>query len=133
MEVRMKLFQGINVVSISVSELNQARQFYRDVLDLGDPIYDLPDAGWVEFGSGGSSGNIAITTAESSWQPNPGTTIVLNVEDCHAACAELRRRGVRCEDPVVFPGYVVFCSFYDPFGNRLQMCSPAPSEGNRSE
>ena len=37
-------------------------------------------------------------------------------------------RGVRCDDPVVFPGYVTFCSFYDPFGNRLQMCSPAPAE-----
>jgi hypothetical protein len=24
------------------------------------------------------------------------------------------------------PVYVIFCSFYDPFGNRLQMCSPAP-------
>lgn len=53
---------------------------------------------------------------------------MLNVEDCFAACAELARRGVRCEEPVVFPGFVTFASFYDPFGNRLQMCSPAPEE-----
>jgi predicted enzyme related to lactoylglutathione lyase len=132
MEVEVKLFKGINVVSISVSDLDQARQFYRDVLSLGEPIYDLPDAGWIEFESGGPSGNIAVTKAETHWQPNPGTTIVLNVEDCHAAYTELRRRGVRCEDPVVFPGYVTFCSFYDPFGNRLQMCSPPPSEENQS-
>jgi hypothetical protein len=39
-----------------------------------------------------------------------------------------RARGVRCDDPVVFPGYVTYCSFYDPFGNRLQMCSPPPAE-----
>jgi hypothetical protein len=58
--------------------------------------------------------------------PSFGTTVVLNVQDCHAACAELRRRGVRCDDPQVFPGFVTFASFYDPFGNRLQMCSPAP-------
>jgi len=132
MEVEVKLFKGINVVSISVSDLDQARQFYRDVLGLGDPIYDLPDAGWIEFESGSPSGNIAVTKVEPPWQPNTGTTIVFNVEDCQSACAELKRRGVRCEDPVVFPGYVTFCNFYDPFGNRLQMCSPASCEENQS-
>ena len=126
----MKLFKGINVVSISVPDLDAAREFYRDVLGLGEPLYDLPDAGWIEFSSGSPSGNISVTTAGADWQPRKGTTIVFNVADCHAAYQELKRRGVRCEEPVVFPGYVTFCSFYDPFGNRLQMCSPAPSDGN---
>jgi len=126
------MFKGINVVSISVTDLDKARAFYQDVLGLGEPIYDLPDAGWIEFGAGSPVGNIALTKAETAWQPIAGTTVVLNVEDCHAACTALRQRGVQCEDPVVFPGYVTFCSFYDPFGNRLQMCSPAPSEENES-
>lgn len=120
------MFRGINVVSIPVPDLDEARRFYRDTLGLGEPIYDLPDAGWVEFGSGGPSGNIAVTRAEDGWRPAVGTTIVLDVEDCEASWEELRRRGVKCEDPEVFPWYVTFCSFYDPFGNRLQMCSPAP-------
>jgi predicted enzyme related to lactoylglutathione lyase len=122
----MELFQGINVVSISVPDLQRARDFYRDTLGLGEPVYDLPEAGWIEFKSGQPYGNIAITTAEASWQPSAGVTIVLNTPDCYATCAELRERGVRCDDPVVFPGYVTYCSFYDPFGNRLQMCSPPP-------
>lgn len=62
--------------------------------------------------------------AEPGWRPSTGTTLVLDVDDCDAAVAELRRRGVACEDPQVFPGFVTFASFYDPFGNRLQMCSP---------
>jgi predicted enzyme related to lactoylglutathione lyase len=124
----MGVFEGINVVSVSVPDLALARQFYRDTLGLGDPIYDLPEAGWIEFRSGGSSGNIAVTKAEVGWVPSTSITIVLNVADCHSACAELRQRGVRCDDPVVFPGYVTFCSFYDPFGNRLQMCSPPVPE-----
>jgi predicted enzyme related to lactoylglutathione lyase len=123
------MFKGINVVSIAVSDLDEARRFYRDVLGLGDPIYDLPDAGWIEFGTGSPSGHIAVTNAEDGWQPGTGTTVVLNVDDCHASWAELKSRGVGCQNPETFPGYVTFCSFYDPFGNRLQMCSPTPDPG----
>ncbi|HMO59362.1 MAG TPA: VOC family protein [Roseiflexaceae bacterium] len=121
----MSLFQGINVVSISVPDLDIAREFYGTALGFGTPLYDLPEAGWIEFATGSSAGNLAVTTAAPDWVPNTGTTIVLNTNDCFAACAELRSRGIRCDDPIVFPGYVTFCSFYDPFGNRLQMCSPA--------
>jgi predicted enzyme related to lactoylglutathione lyase len=128
----MHLFRGINVVSIAVPDLARARAFYADVLELGAPLYDLPEAGWIEFGTGGPGGNLALTAAEPDWQPSTGTTIVLNTADCHASCAELRARGVRCDDPVVFPGYVTWCSFYDPFGNRLQMCSPAPPAADAS-
>lgn len=128
----MSIFQGINVVSIAVPDLDEARTFYRDVLGFGEPVYDLPDAGWIEFRTG-TPGNIALTTAEPGWTPSTGTTVVLDVADCDVACEELRRRGVRCDDPVVFPGYVTFCSFYDPFGNRLQMCSPAAVEQTSRE
>lgn len=122
------MFEGVNVVSIMVPNLDEARVFYRDVLGLGKPIYDLPEAGWIEFGTGAPAGNLAVTPAEPGWWPSPGVTIVLNTPDCHQSADELRSRGVRCEDPVVFPGYVTYCTFYDPFGNRLQMCSPAPAE-----
>jgi predicted enzyme related to lactoylglutathione lyase len=119
-------FQGINVVSISVTDLDQAREFYRDTLGMGEPLYDLAEAGWIEFSTGGPAGNLSVTRAGAGWTPSFGTTVVLNVADCHAAVAELRSRGVACEEPQVFPGFVTFASFYDPFGNRLQMCSPAP-------
>jgi predicted enzyme related to lactoylglutathione lyase len=121
----MGSFLGINVVSISVTDLDRARAFYRDVLGFGEPLYDLAEAGWIEFATGGP-GNISVTLAEPGWQPSFGTTVVLNVADCHSAAAELRQRGVECDEPTVFPGFVTFASFFDPFGNRLQMCSPAP-------
>ncbi len=121
------MFAGINVVSITVPDLDEGRAFYRDKLGLGEPLYDLPDDGWIEFGTGGG-GNISLVPAGAGWHPSTGTTIVLNVADCHAAVAELRRRGVMCEEPQVFPGFVTFASFHDPFGNRLQMCSPAPAD-----
>jgi predicted enzyme related to lactoylglutathione lyase len=124
----VSLFRGINVVSIAVPDLDAARAFYRDVLGLGAPVCDLPDAGWIEFGTGGG-GNLALITAPDGWAPQEeqGTTVVLDTADCSAACAALRARGVRCDDPVEFPGFVTYCSFYDPFGNRLQMCGPPPA------
>lgn len=122
----MSVFRGINVGSLAVPDLVQGRAFYRDVLGFGAPIYDLSEAGWIEFNTGAAGGNLALTPATPDWTPSMTTTLVFNVDDCHAACSELRARGVRCEDPEVFPGYVTYCSFYDPFGNRLQMCSPAP-------
>jgi predicted enzyme related to lactoylglutathione lyase len=124
----MQLFTGINVVSISVRDLSKARAFYGTVLGFGEPVYDLPELGWIEFKSGASYGNIAVTLAEKDWQPSTGTTLVLNVADCHAACAELRQRGVQCDEPVTVPGFVIYCNFYDPFGNRLQMVSNTPEE-----
>jgi predicted enzyme related to lactoylglutathione lyase len=121
--------RGINVVSISVPDLDTARTFYRDALGLGEPVYDLPDAGWVEFATGPASGNLAVVTAQPGWAPSTGTTVVLDVDDCAAACTELRARGVECGEPQVFPGFVTFADVYDPFGNRLQVCSPAPDAG----
>lgn len=121
----MPIFSGINVVSIAVPELQQAKVFYRDVLELGEPIHDLPEAGWIEFSTGTAGGNLSITTEGHGRAGAQNTTLVLNTEDCRAACEKLRSRGVRCEDPVEFTGYVVYCTFYDPFGNKLQMCSPS--------
>ncbi len=122
------LFQGINVVSIPVGDLAVAKAFYGEVLELGEPVYDLPDAGWIEFGSGGQGGNIAVTTTYAEQAGRSGVTIVFDVPDCAAAVERLRAKGVRCDDPVTFPGFVVFASFYDPFGNRLQMASPRDEE-----
>jgi catechol 2,3-dioxygenase-like lactoylglutathione lyase family enzyme len=122
----MNLFAGINVVSIAVPDLDAARAWYSEVLGLGTPLSDLPEVGWIEWSVGTPEGHLSVTTAEAGWQPSVGTTVVLNTADCHATCATLRDRGVRCDDPVVLPGYVTYCSFYDPFDNRLQMCSPAP-------
>jgi predicted enzyme related to lactoylglutathione lyase len=119
------MFRGINVVSVPVTDLDLARTFYGETLGLGSPLYDLPEAGWIEFGTGSEGGNLAVTTAGAEGAGARGATIVLNVDDCAAAVAELRARRGRCDDPETFPGYVTFASFYDPFGNRLQMCCPA--------
>jgi predicted enzyme related to lactoylglutathione lyase len=117
-------FAGINVVSISVPDLAAARIWYMETLGLGEPEFDLLDFGWIEFRTGGA-GNISLVPAEDDWTPSTNVTAVLNTDNCFAARDRLLARGVRCDEPVVFEGYVTYCSFYDPWGNRIQMCSDA--------
>jgi catechol 2,3-dioxygenase-like lactoylglutathione lyase family enzyme len=100
----MSLFHGINVVSLSVTDLDRARDFYAHTLELGTPAYDLPDLGWIEFHTGSAHGNLAVTLAPPDWQPSTSTTLVLNTPDCHATRAAQQERGVRCGEPAVVSG-----------------------------
>ena len=121
------MFKGINVVSLTVPDLEAGRHFYGEVLGLGTPTYDFAHQGWVEFSTGApGSGEIALVPSEEVFVPSRDTTVVLNVDDCHTAVADLRQRGVRCDDPVGVPGMVTYANIYDPFGNRLQICSEPP-------
>ena len=125
----MSLFKGISVVAISVPDLESARAFYAETLGLGAPTYDLPEMGWIEFSTGGP-GALSLVPPEdgAAFSPSTHTTVVLDVYDCGEAVATLRARGVRCDDPVPVPGMVTYASIYDPFGNRLQICSDAPAD-----
>lgn len=126
----MSLLGFVNVVSLAVTDLPRARDFYGNTLGLGIPWFDDEALGWVEWGHRGQNGNLAITRAREELRPGGGTTPVLNSENCHALFAELRKRGVRCDEPVVIPGLLTYCTFYDPDGNRLQASDPPPASAS---
>ena len=42
----------------------------------------------------------------------------------------LTKQGVRCDQPVIIPGLLMYCTFYDPDGNRLQAISDPPDGDN---
>ncbi|HEU0295065.1 MAG TPA: VOC family protein [Anaerolineales bacterium] len=128
----MKLLEQVNVVSLCVTNLSRARDFYSQTLGLGPPWFDDEQLGWVEWGQRGQNGNLAVTLAREDIRPGGGTTPVLNTADCQILFTELKKRGVRCDEPVVIPGLLMYCTFYDPDGNRLQAISdPLDQDGSK--
>ena len=122
----MSMFVDVNVVSLNVTDWERAKKFYREV--LGWPVaFSDDNAGWEEYGPDGVA-HVSITKVAPG-EPVPpavgGTTLVLRVQDAHVVTAELRARGIKCDDVISIPGMVTYGCFYDPEGNRIQFASMA--------
>lgn len=116
----MSLLKGLNTVSVPVTNWATAKAFYHDTLGL-PIVIDIEEAGWCEFGESGKP-TFAISLWRDATPPVRGGTIpVFNVDDCAKAVAELRKRGVKCADPVTYPGMVVYADVHDPEGNLFQI------------
>jgi len=75
-----------------VSDLARAASFYRDVLGLPQEIYS-EEWQWAEFNCGNLT--LALKGGEKLPEQISGGRIALAVDDIHAACEELKQRGVR--------------------------------------
>jgi len=124
----MSLLKGLNTVSVAVTDWAQAKAFYHDTLGL--PIlFDIEEAGWCEFGEAGQT-TLAINLWRDATPPVRGGTIpVFNVDDCIQAVAELRKHGVKVEDPVTIPGMVIYADAHDPEGNLFQIAQSTVPAG----
>jgi predicted enzyme related to lactoylglutathione lyase len=115
-------FRDVNVVAYNVTDWARAIKFYHETLGL--PIaFQVESAGWVEFGLPNQT-HLALNRWDDpkTVPPNTGNaTLVLGVDDARGVIAKLRAKGVRCEEPIEIPGMVIYGTFYDPDGNRLQV------------
>lgn len=123
---KFELFRDLNVVSYPVHDWAGAKAFYGRTLGLGEPSFCADEVGWCEWG-GDNETHVAISRQDAPVSQPGGAILVFGVNDATAAVAELRARGVRCEDPVPIPGMVTYATFYDPEGNRLQLAGPPPA------
>ena len=116
----MSPLKGLSVVSVPVTNWAKAKAFYHDTLGL--PIlYDVgEEVGWCEFGEEGKT-TFAISLWRDGSPPRGGAIPVFAVDDCAKAVEELRGRGVKCEDPVTYPGMVIYADVHDPEGNLFQI------------
>jgi predicted enzyme related to lactoylglutathione lyase len=124
----MSLLKGLNTVSVAVTDWAKAKAFYHDTLGL--PIlFDIEEVGWCEFGEAGHT-TFAINLWRDATPPVRGGTIpVFNVDDCIQSVTELRKRGVKVEDPVTIPGMVIYADVHDPEGNLFQIAQSTVPAG----
>jgi predicted enzyme related to lactoylglutathione lyase len=121
----MSIFKKVNVVSLDVTDWERAKKFYRET--LGWPVdFSSDEAGWEEYGLDNQT-HVSITRSDHAPAAHGGTTLVLTVDNAHAATAALRAKGVRCDEVVVIPGMIAYGSFYDLDGNRIQFASNPPA------
>jgi predicted enzyme related to lactoylglutathione lyase len=88
---------------------------------------------WVTVGPKGQDLELALFQAgtkdpkgwSSNWKPGIGPPIVLRVDDCRKAFAELKSRGVEFKQaqPEEYP-WGVSATFADPDGNLFSMNQP---------
>ncbi len=122
------VIKKLGVVSYTVSDWQRAKKFYAETLGLPVAAFITDEVGWMEFGE-----KEDVHLAIMLWRgPGPmpkgdgGGIAVFEVDDAYAAVAELRQKGVRCDDVVAVPQMVTFADFFDPDGNRLQVAGPPP-------
>jgi catechol 2,3-dioxygenase-like lactoylglutathione lyase family enzyme len=129
-----KMMKGIlktlGVVAYAVSDWQKSKIFYGETLALPVAAFISDEVGWMEFGEKDNT-HLAISLWRET-RPIPVTTgggvAVFSVEDAYTAVAELRKRGVKCDEVVAIPQMVTYANFYDPDGNRLQVYGPPPKE-----
>jgi catechol 2,3-dioxygenase-like lactoylglutathione lyase family enzyme len=115
-------------VTVMVSDLQRALAFYTETLGL--PLKSRSGDEWAEVQGPG----VVIGLHKASGKgPKPGTqgslSIGLGVQNLELAMAELRKRGVQFQGPVVSDGPVKLAFFGDPDRNPLYLCELPPPEG----
>ncbi|HYE15678.1 MAG TPA: VOC family protein [Pyrinomonadaceae bacterium] len=103
----------------------RARDFYGGVLGLEE--IEKPEA---LKKSGGLWYNVADVQLHIGVEPEVAPSKrhpAFEVEDAAGVRAYLEGRGVRTKDEVTIPGVAGRFSFFDPFGNRIELIEKAKS------
>jgi CreA protein len=114
------------VISVGVSDLDKAIEWYVDVLGL-DLVYKLDQHGWCEMATATKHVTIGLGQTE---ELKPGsTTPTFGVGDIEAARKHLESKDVRFDgDTYEIEGMVRLAMFYDPDGNSYMLAQSLTSE-----
>ena len=108
---------GVDYVRVPVTDIDEAKRFYGDVLGL--PLGPTAHEDWVEYQAGHVT--LAVMTPEThdyAFAALPPSTIALGVPDVAAAKEQLEAKGVEVGD-VWDSGVCNGAGIEDPAGNRI--------------
>ncbi len=114
------------VISVGVSDLDRAIDWYQDVLGL-ELVYKLDQHGWCEMATATRHVTIGLGQTE---ELKPGsTTPTFGVVDIEASRKHLESKDVRFDgDTYEIEGMVKLCMFYDPDGNSYMLAQSLTDE-----
>ncbi len=117
----------ISILSIPVSDPEESRAFYRDVLGF-EVVRDnpmAPDRRWIQLAPAGGEASITLVTWFEGMPPGSVQGVVLETGDVEADHRTLRERGLAISDLDDAP-WGRFAMFEDPDGNGWVLQQTAP-------
>lgn len=111
----------VHHVSLNVSDLEAARAFYTEVLDL--PVLPRPDFAFDGLWLDAGEQQIHLIEAIGFEAPR-GQHFAFQVDDLVAAIEELERRGVEVSPPTTIEDVCVQAFLTDPCGNLIELNQP---------
>lgn len=124
----MQNLNNLSMVSVVVSDMKKAKEFYADKLglDVATDYRQNDDNWWVtlNFPDGGASLTLARSSATSNEPPQPGTVgFYFSTSDVVTLHKELSEKGAEpgeVQDDLYGPGSgVKFIQLKDPDGNQV--------------
>jgi len=112
---------NIEVVSVPVSDQDQAKAFYINTLGfelVGDNPMG-PDMRWVQVRPPGGGASLTLVTWFETMPPGSLKGLVVNCDDIESTYEELKGRGVTFDGPIESQGWGKFATFDDPDGNGI--------------
>ena len=111
------------VISIGVSDLDRAIEWYKDALGL-ELVYKLDQYGWCEMST--ATKHVTIGLGQNEDLKTGGATPTFGVVDIDAARKHLESKDVRFDgDTYEIEGMVKLATFYDPDGNPYMLAQSA--------
>ena len=114
------------VISIGVSDLERAIEWYKDALGL-ELVYKLEQYGWCEMST--ATKHVTIGLGQNEDLKTGGATPTFGVLDIDAARKHLESKDVRFDgDTYEIEGMVKLATFYDPDGNPFMLAQSLSDE-----
>ena len=115
-----QIVTGVDFASVPTQNLEQAVNFYGEVLGLRRSVYN-PDRHFAEFEPGNVTFSVFMPEQMGMEFRANTQPYALHVEDVAAARAELESRGVQFAGETLDTGVCHMAFFADPDGNPLML------------
>lgn len=118
----------LEVVTVPVSDLDQAKEFYVDKLGFHlDGDWDMGERRFIQLTPVGSACSIAIGKGVTQAKPGSIDSLLLVVKDIHKTHKELTDKGVKVTDVEATPWGAWHMYLTDPDGNKLTIQQKSPA------